>query len=371
MCAGAALVVARAISSARCGVRRGRHLWNHREVTSVGIVGAGRGATLHAETVRVSPGMELAGVSASSQGSPRAAALAGGLDCPVLALPELARACDLAVVATPPASCPEAVAHLAASPRVRAVLVESPVGITVESVDRLREALAPRPVMVGANLLHAPAVRRLLEAIASMDPHHLVLRLAVPDPARPAAARPAFGGGVMMDPAAGFWPVLIAALGAEVVAVSTPSLRMRDGLEVEAEVVLMAADGRRARAQTRWGACIAEASVEAADNARVARVEIWPEPLVEIDGVPVQAPSTDVHPLSALGFLAQLDRLDRVGRGEAAPWPDLTVGSAALTVVVAAAMSACRGGDEVAIREVPRDLSPFVALSSMGRAGHR
>ena len=334
-------------------------------MTSVGIVGAGPGATLHAETVRAAAGMELAGVAVRDPRSPRAGALAAGLDCPVLTLAELAERCDLAVVAAPPHACGESMDRLAESRRLRAVLVESPVAVTVEGAETLRDALAPRPVMAGVNLLHAPAVRRLIEAVAAMAPHHLELRLAVPRPERGPGAGPVFGGGVTVDPGAGFWPVLMAALGAEVVSVAARSLEVRDGLEQEADVVLHASAGRQARAVLRWGAPVAEASVEAADHAHVARLEIWPHPVLEIDGEPVQAPgpARTGNLLSELGFVSQLDRLDRVGRGDAAPWPELSVGSAALTVASAAALSSRRDGRPVALGEVPPDASVFAILN--------
>ena len=147
-------------------------------------MGAGRAATLHAEAVRATRGVRLAGVASRSTDSPRAAALAGALDCSVLTIRELARACDVAVVATPPAARVEALAELASSRRLRAVLLESPAATTLDQVSALRSAFDDRPIITGANLLHAPAMRRALDAIASMDPHHLELRLAVPTPTR-------------------------------------------------------------------------------------------------------------------------------------------------------------------------------------------
>ena len=350
----------------------GRPVWDHCPVTSVGIVGAGRAATLHAEAVRAAAGMELAGVAAQDPGSPRAAALAAALDCPVLKLAELASRCDLVVVATPPPAREEAMDRLAESRRLRAVLVESPVAVTIGGVERLRDAFAPRPVMAGVNLLHAPAVRRLLDAVAAMAPHHLELRLAVPSPGRGPGAGPALGGGVTVDPGAGFWPVLMAALGAEVVSVSAPSLEVRDGLEQKAEVILHACSGRQARADLRWGALVAEASLEAADDAHVARLEIWPQPVLEIDGEPAPAPGPvrTRHLLSEMGFVSQIDRLDRVGRGDAAPWPDLAAGSAALTVASAAALSSRRGGRPVAVSEVPPGASVFAILNDSDYERH-
>ena len=342
-------------------------LWDHSRMTSVGIVGAGRAATLHAEAVRATRGVRLAGVTARSTDSPRAAALAGALDCPVLTKRELARACDVAVIATPPAARAEALGELASSRRLRAVLVESPAATTLEGIAVLEAAFADRPIMAGANLLHAPAVGEMLDAVAAMDPHHLELRLAVPDPARGPDSGVAFGGGVTMDPAAGFWPVLIAAMGAAVQSVAAPRLDVVEGLDRAAEVVLRAVNGRTARAALRWGAPVAEASVEAADPARVARVDVWPVPVAEIDGVPAGAPAGTAHPLVALGFTAQVERLVRVASSEARPWPDLGAAASALTVAAAAAMSVRRSGAAVAVADTPRNMSPFEILSSTHR----
>ena len=333
-------------------------------MTSVGIIGAGRAATLHAEAVRAARGVTLAGVSASSPASSRAAALAGALDCPVLALAELSRVCDVAVIATPPAACAGALAGLASSRRLRAVMVESPASTTIQGVAELSALIEGRPVMVSVNLLHAPAVRRMLETVATMDPHHLKLRLAVPHRDRGPGAGRAFGGGVTVDPGSGFWPIVLAALGAAVESVATPRAGVADGLDHAAEVVLHAAGGRRARAELSWGARVAEASLEAADSARVARVDIWPVPVAEIDGSPAGPLAESSHPLAALGFVAQIERLCRVAAGEASPWPDLDAASSALTIAAAAAVSVRRGGVAVNVREVPRDESPFEILGA-------
>jgi hypothetical protein len=276
---------------------------------------------------------------------------------------ELARACDVAVIATPPAARAEALGELASSRRLRAVLVESPAATTLDGISELQSVFADRPIMAGANLLHAPAVGRMLDAVAAMDPHHLELRLAVPDPARGPDSGPTFGGGVTMDPATGFWPVLMAALGAAVEYVAAPRVEIADGLDHAADVVLQAAGGRAARAALRWGARVAEAAVEAADPGHVARIDVWPVPAAEIDGAATGPPADANNPLLALGFTAQIERLVRVGDGEAEPWPDLSAATSALTISVAAALSAQRDGGGASVSEVPRGLSPFEILN--------
>ena len=333
-------------------------------MTSVGIVGAGRAATLHAEAVRAASGVTLAGVSASSPDSPRAAALAGALDCPVLTPAELARVCDVAVIATPPASRVEVAAALAESRRLRAMLVESPAATTLGGVAELAAALPDHPIMAAVNLLHAPVVRRMLDAVTVMDPHHLELRLGVPDPARGPDSGRAFGGGVTLDPGAGFWPVVTATMGSAIESVAVSRADVVDGLDRAALIVLRSVAGRTARADLRWDARVAEAALEAADSAHVARVDIWPVPVAEIDGALVGSPGDSSHPLAALGFVAQIERLARVAHGGAHPWPDLDAGSLSLTVAAAAAVSVRRGGVAVNVREVPGDASPFEILSA-------
>ena len=170
-----------------------------------------------------------------------------------------------------------------------------------------------------------------------------------------------------MDPATGFWPVLMVAIGEAIESVAVPQVEIVDGLDHAVEVGLQTAGGRTARAALRWGARVAEAAVEAADQAHVARVDIWPVPAVEIDGT-AAGPTADVsNPLVALGFVAQIERLVRAADGEAQPWPDLAVASSALTISAAVALSARRNGVAVSVSDVPGALSPFEILGSLGR----
>ena len=123
-------------------------------------------------------------------------------------------------------------------------------------------------------------------------------------------------GGVTTEPGAGFWPVVMAALGSAVVSVEVEHAEVVDGLDRAARLVLRSAEGRRARADLRWDSAVAEASLEAADAAHVARVDVWPAPAAEFDGEPAgggAAPDA-AHPLRELGFVAQIERLAR-GRG--------------------------------------------------------
>lgn len=330
----------------------------------VGVVGTGRAAILHAEAARAAPGVELTGLASRDPASSAAVALAAGLGSASMGLRELARRCDAVVLATPPAVHAEAAVEVAASPRVRAVLVESPGGTTLDGVDALGAALAGRHVMAAVNLLHAPAVTRLLEIVAGMQPHHLELRASLPEPGRGPGAGSAFGGGVTVDPGAGLLPVLMAASGAAVQSVSVPEMLLVGGLDRAVEAVLRDSGGGSARISMRWDAGAAECAIEAADPDRVCRVEMRPAPSLEVDGASEALPlSSKASPLAALGFVAQMQRLCSVAGDRSTAWPGLDVSRSVVAVAVAAALSARRRGEPVEVASIPADESPHDILS--------
>ncbi|MCY4176352.1 MAG: Gfo/Idh/MocA family oxidoreductase [Acidimicrobiaceae bacterium] len=346
---------------------------------TVGIVGAGRAATLHAEAVRAAGSARLAGVAARSSDSPRAAALAEALNSRVLTVGQLTEACDAVVVAAPPQARAEILCELAESPKLKAVMVESPAAATLDGVTQIQAAFSELPMVAAANLMHAPAVRRMLDATAAMDPHHLQMRLSLPTPAGGADDRRAFGGGVMMDQTPGFWPVLLTALGAGAESVEVQRFEIDDGIDHAVDLTIRAANGRRAAAALRWGASVAEASFEAADSRRVARVDVWPTPAVEINGVPESIPAGSSghgtgrraaertpNPLAALGYANQIDYLVQVASdsGRARPRPDLATASSALAISAAAALSIRRNGAETSLSETPSSLSPLEILTN-------
>ncbi len=341
-------------------------------MTTIGIIGAGRAATLHAEAVRATRGAQLAGVAARSTDSPKAAALAEALDCRVMTVQQLVKTCDAIVVAAPPLAHVEILHEIkTASTTLKAVLVESPAATTLNAITEMSTTFADHQVMVAANLMHAAAVQRMLEVTAIMDPHHLHMRLSLPIPRRNIADSQAFGGGVLMDQTPGLWPVLLTALASDAVSVSAPRSALDTGIDCAADVTIRAANGRRASAVLRWGASVAEASFEAADSQQVARVDIWPTPAVEINGVTELLPDTQTrrsgpstNPLGALGYVTQIENLVEVCCGRSQLWPDLGLASKALAISAAAALSIRRKGAEVKISETPADLSPSQILQA-------
>lgn len=328
----------------------------------MGVIGAGAAAVLHAEAARAARSLELFAVAARP-GSPRARVLAAALGCAATSVAELGRHCDLAVVAVPPTAVAAVTAEVASGRRVQAVMVESPAATTIDGLAALAPIAARLPVMAAANLLHAAATRQALRAIAAMRPHHLALEAAVPRPRRASGKGGDFGGGVLMHPGASLWPLLLAALAEPVESVSTLRLETSRGVDRHVEALLLASSGSQARARLRWDAEVATASLEAADSAHAARLDFWPVPSVEFDGAPLDGSADGAHPLEALGFVPQLERLDRVARGEAALWPGLDVSAAALSVAAAAAASARARGAPVVVRDAPRDIAVDCVLN--------
>ncbi len=334
-------------------------------VSALGIVGAGRAATLHAEASRLARGMRLIGVAGRTRASVRAKQLATAFDCEATTVAALVRRCDLLVIATPAPQHLNVMKLLRSVSRSAAVLVESPVADRASAVEELNRAASPWPVLAALNLLHAPVVMQMLDILSTMSPHHLELRLRVPGPNNAsscASSATPNGGGVLMNPASGFWPVLNVALGAGIVSVETLHLEVSGGLDRRAVVVLRAANDRSARAEVSWGHRVAQASIEAADSNTVVRAELFGTTLLEINGKPAGSASQQSNPVAALGFVNQLERLARVARGECQPWPDLSAGAAAIMVASAAALSYARGGVPTAPAELPLNQSPLELL---------
>lgn len=331
----------------------------------IGIIGAGQAATLHAGAIEAMAAVQLVGLAGRTPRSAGAARLAGQFDCAVLEIGELARRCDALIVATPPAMTLPVLSEVSQAGEPGAVLLESPVATTIEQIDQLR-ATTPAALLTASNLLHSATVRHSIDAIRAMNPHHLELRVEVPTPAWGDHGSIGFGGGVSIDPGAAFWPLLLAAFGTRIATVTTTRHQLVDGLDTRATIVLTGCDGRRARAVLAWGSEPARSSLEAADAAHAARVDIWPTPNAEFDGRSVGSTDPARHPLDALGYIAQIDRLRRVALGQVEAWPDLAAGSSVLAIAVAAANSIIRNGEPIAPAGVARDTTPCEVLT--GRA---
>lgn len=283
-------------------------------MTRIGIVGGGRGATLHAEAVRATRGATLSGVGGrpAAEHGRTAATLGEALDVAEMTLDQLVATSDGLVIAVPPAAVGDVVA---AVPADLPLLIECP------------DAGGDRPqTMTAANLLHAPAVTRGLRAIGELGAvHHLVLRGRGPQPAWGTHGTPAWGGGVMLDPHATTLPVLLAAAGSGVTGM-TGTVAGPSGLESAVRLRFSLEDGREVSADLAWTDDDLEVELEAASGHGVVTIRLLPSPAVELDGRAVGDEA--LPPLTALGFVAQMDRFAGVVRGERTAWPSLGVGAA-------------------------------------------
>ena len=284
--------------------------WQHALVTRIGIIGGGKGATLHADAVIHTRTADLIGVG----GRPGTAGeLAAVADVSDLSLPDLCAAADALIVAVPPPEVAPVLRlienEIVGGAAVKAVLVEAPVGEPV--------AMSV-PCALGANLLHAPVVRQALREIAAMqEPHHLQMRVRQPTPDWGAHGTPAFGG-PLHDPGLRLAPVLLSAAAQAAVHVEVAEIEGGVHAAIELE------SGRRCGLDVAWAEGSATIELEAADDSGVILLTLDPLPRLEIDGRTIAPP--DLHALEALGFIQQIDRLTKTAAG-AAVWPDIAVGA--------------------------------------------
>ncbi len=299
-------------------------------------MGGGRAASLHAEATRLVRGVELVGVGGRAPGT--AGQLAESVGVPDLPLTELIRNSEALVVAVPPA---EVDAVLSEIPFEKPTLVESPIG--PEPPPGVDSAIAGRPAtLTGANLLHAPIVAEGLRAIGAIDQvHHLNLRVRAPRP----GARTGHGAtatGVLFDPGARLLPVLLAAAGLPVAAVGATATLTADGIAEHVDLRLRLSDDRIVTASLTWTDGPTIADLEAAGERSVVALDLWPRPALEIDGQAV-VDSVEDHPLNALGFVGQMERLAEIARGSAAPWPPAALGVDVLRIATSAIVADATG----------------------------
>ncbi len=284
--------------------------WHDAGVTTVGIIGGGKAAMLHADTALQMGEIELVG----GGGRPGTAGqLAEDAGVPDLALPLLCEA-EVVIIAVPPSEV-AGVTRLVGNEvqggaPVRAVLIEPPLRLVPE---------LSIPTVLAANLLHAPVVKQALRAIGTMKaPHHLQLRVRQPAPTWGAHGTPAFGG-PLHDPGIRLASLLLAA--AAETAVHVERVDIEGGVHAAIELE----SGRRAGLDVAWVEGSSRIELEAADDGGVLLLTLDPLPRLEVDGRPIDSP--DLHPLEALGFVGQLDRLSRTADG-ATPWPSTATGLA-------------------------------------------
>lgn len=288
-------------------------------MTTIGILGGGRGATLHADAAIHTRGVELIGVGGRPGSAGELAEQAG---VPDLGLPALCGA-DALIVAVPPADVARALSlvqnEVTGGAPLAALMVEPPLRALPSTTI---------PTVLGANLLHAPVVKQALREIAAMSaPHHLQLRVRQPAPTWGAHGSPAFGG-PLHDPGIRMASLLLAAAAEP--AVHVEHAEIDGGIHAAIELE----SGRRAGLDVAWVEGSSRIELEAADDGGVILLTLDPLPRLEVDGRTIEPP--DLHPLEALGFVPQIDRLAATVTGAAA-WPTAEAGLAIENLLVSSA----------------------------------
>jgi predicted dehydrogenase len=175
---------------------------------------------------------------------------------------------------------------------------------------------------------------------------------------------PGWGGGALFDLGVRALAVaLLAAAPARVVAVEAelkPGLRLE--VDDDATVTLQFDTGLRAEVRATWRAAAPAWDAQAASPTGAVRLELVPEPAVEVNGralrLPEPPPGIASPQLHHLGYVAQLAAL--VGDVDAGRPPRSTpvLGRLLLDIVAAAYASASTGAPEAVPFAGPRDRTP-------------
>jgi len=333
----------------------------------VEIVGRGHAAALHAAALEHVPG-----VSTPSE-RPKRFRLGNrgrsSLD-PLRAV----------IVATPPRTHEAIVGPLldAGVP----VLVERPSTSALAAIDRLRSLDRGRGLFrFGENLLAAPLVRSAIELARTLDsPTLLSIRDHRPRPDWGLHGTPEFGGGVLFERGISAVAIALELLTDDVpVAVTAQVMTAKrrtdgDGMDDRAKIRLRFARGLVAVLELDWSDTAPLWELQTATDNGSMRVELLPEPHLEIDGADRAGesganPRRD-EPLDVYGYVAQLtDFVQRVRRGDPQR-PGVDLAHAALGVIVAAAASA-RAKAEVDLPfGGPAHLTPYELLSGATSDDH-
>ena len=298
------------------------------EPTTISIAGAGAIAVVHA-LAAPSAGCQV--IAVASAGGTSARHLAGQLDdqhrhrVDHVAVDALPAGADVLIVATPPEShAALALSGLAAGADV---LVEKPFTTTLADDDRLVDAAAQAtgedrsgPILRCAeNLLHAPAWRAITAHRATMGPlGHLSARTLQPPPTWGHFSAPLTSGGVLFDLGPHALALVMAMAGEPVAGVAARLSSTRaDGADDDASVRLRFESGLVATVEVSWSNPDTEWSLQAASQTGVARWELSPDLVVELDGEPVGL--VDRYPAATDAFLERagyIDQLLDIARGD-------------------------------------------------------
>jgi UDP-N-acetyl-2-amino-2-deoxyglucuronate dehydrogenase len=333
-------------------------------VTSLAFAGAGWVTAIHGLAADAVPEMSVVhvasrrGLSAARRGEQTGAV--------VCRYDELPGGADAVVVATPPAL------HLREAERAvdggAAALVETPLAATLADADALVELAGRGHVAYAENLVHSPVVGEAVAACRRIGAlSFLEVRLAqgLPDWGEE-RTEPSWGGGALFD--LGVHAVALALLmaaPARVTAVDSATIRGGEGVTVDddATVVLGFDTGLRAEVNASWRAPTPVWDAQGASATGAVRLELVPEPSVEVNGaalrLPPPPPEAASPQLERLGYIGQLEALAADLEAGAAPRSTALLGRLVLEVLCAAYATAHTGERTPLPYAGPRDRTPY------------
>jgi len=330
--------------------------------TTLALAGAGWVATVHGLAAQAFDDVTITRVASRHDDSAqRRAEQVGAAACRYDDLPGGA---DAVIVATPPSLHRREAERAVAGGAI--ALVETPIATTLADADAIVELAGRGRVAYGENLVHSPVVADAVQVCRRIgEMTHLEVRFAQGLPeSSPERLDPAWGGGVLLD--LGIHALAVAVLmaaPARVVAVEA-DLAAGDALAVDddATVTLVFDTGLRAAVRATWRAAAPTWDAQAASATSAMRLELVPEPTVELNGAPLRLPSPPsglaTDQLHHLGYLDQLSAV--AGDVTRARTPSVTpVFGRFLLDIVCAASTAARTGEQVAVPFTgPRDRTP-------------
>lgn len=329
---------------------------------ALAFAGSGWITAVHGMAAAATPGVEVARVASRRlEAATQRTSQTGGAACRYEDLPGGA---DAAVVATPPA-----LHRREAERAVRGgalALVEAPLAATLADADAIVALAGQGRVAYGENLAHSPAVADAVQACRRIgDLTHLEVGFVQGRP-RPDSDRlhPGWGGGALFDLGVhGLAVALLMAAPARVASVEA-EVQAGEGLEVDddATVTLTFDSGLRASVRASWRAAAPFWDAQAASATSAVRLELVPEPAVELNGVPLNLPAAPpglpTDQLHHLGYVAQMAAVAADVRARRAPRVGPALGRLLLEVVCAAYTSARTGKPEAVPFTGPRDRTP-------------
>ncbi len=318
-------------------------------MTTVAIAGSGHVAALYALATR-ELGWQVTALAErpGRNGEERARQIG----VPLCNVSDLSGGADIVIVATDHRNRAADALRLVDSGAI--VIVDAPMGATLLDAEMLVDAAQTdlSRVRCGMNLLFAPVIVSAVDAVRRIGPlTHMEVRAFQGRPHWDDSPEVARVGGVIFELA--IQPIALAlkaACAAAPTRVMSVSARTQAGtdpqFESQATIAVQFDSGLTATIHVEWDEAAPTWDFQAASNNGVVRAELLPEPLLEVNGDPIDIGPTRRSPsnppqLGQLGYVAQLEHGFE---------PDsLKLGLQAMEVMMAAYLSASQQGESVSI----------------------